>query len=260
MAEEALLRFEQVQIAYTNDSSEVVKAVHDFSLDIREGEFVSLVGPSGCGKTSLMEAVAGLRSITEGEIRVSGKPVKGVPKEVGIVFQEDATFPWRTVLSNVEFGLEVAGVGKDIRRRTAREMITLVGLAGFEDLHPPQLSGGMRQRVSIARALVTKPALLLMDEPFGALDEQTRLYIGRELLRIWAETKNTVLFITHSIQEAVLLSNRVIVMSARPGTVKEVVEVNLPEPRGDATLERDEFGRLTAHIWGLLRHEMARDA
>lgn len=252
----ALVEFDRVGIVYRSANNAELHAVSDFNLDVRENEFVSIVGPSGCGKSSVLEASAALRTVTSGQIRIRGEAVRDVPEGVSVVFQEDSTFAWRSTMGNVEFGLEAAGVSKSRRREAATRMIDLVGLSGFERAYPGELSGGMKQRVAIARALVTEPELLLMDEPFGALDEQTRLYLGGELRRIWHSVGNTVVLVTHSIQEAVLLSTRVVVMSARPGTVRSIVEVPLPDERAASFVEREDFGRTVAEIWRLLRTEV----
>jgi len=230
-------------------SLEVLRAI---TQEVPRGRFVSIIGPSGCGKSTLFEMVAGLRYCSTGEIRVLGDRVVEPHPLLGVVFQEDSTLPWRTVLENVEFGLEVRGVGKREREERAREVVRLLGLAGFEHAHPAQLSGGMRQRVAIARALVLNPEVLLMDEPFGALDQQTRTYIGDELLRIWERTGKTILFITHDIQEAVYLADEVWVMTSRPGRIKEVVEVALSRPRSLSLLGAPAFHELTGHLWELL--------
>ena len=217
--------------------------MRDVSLEVDEGEFVSIVGPRGCGKSTLMEIVGGLIAPTGGTITIGGTPVTAPTPTVGIVFQQESAFPWRTVAENVAFGLEMTGVGKDERRTARATMIELVGLKGFEDRYPSELSGGMRQRVAIARTLVMKPRIILMDEPFGALDEQTRLILGEELRRIREATGATVLFITHSFDEALLLSDRIVVMTARPGRVKKIVENPLPRPRDSTIVCDPEFGR-----------------
>jgi NitT/TauT family transport system ATP-binding protein len=234
---------------------EKVEALASVDLAVAEGEFVSIVGPSGCGKSTLLEIVGGLIEPTGGEVLIEGEPIQGPHPAVGLVFQQESAFPWRTVLENVEFGLEMHGVAKGERRERARALIELVGLKGFEDRYPGELSGGMRQRVAIARTLVMNPEVLLMDEPFGALDEQTRLILGDELLRIWSETNSTALFITHSIEEATLLSDRVIVMSARPGTIKKVVTVDLDRPRDSSVVGTPKFGNITGEVWQVLREE-----
>ncbi len=206
-------------------------ALQDVSLEVNNGEFVCLLGPSGCGKTTLLRLTAGLDFPTEGEMFLDGKKIEGVNKECGFVFQEYVLFPWRTVKDNIEFGPEVRGVQKDERKRISEYYIDLVGLKGFENHYPHELSGGMKQRVGIARAYANNPKLLLMDEPFGALDAQTRNIMQAELLRIWEKEHISVLFVTHSVDEAVYLADRIAVMSARPGMVKEVFENRLQRPR-----------------------------
>ncbi len=206
-------------------------ALKDVSLEVNVGEFVCLLGPSGCGKTTLLRLAAGLDAPTGGELLLDGRRIEGVNKECGFVFQEYVLFPWRTVKGNIEFGPEVKGMPKEERDRIARHYIDLVGLKGFEDHYPHELSGGMKQRVGIARAYANSPKLLLMDEPFGALDAQTRNLMQGELLRIWEKEHISALFVTHSVDEAVYLADRVVVLSARPGTVKEVFRNELPRPR-----------------------------
>jgi NitT/TauT family transport system ATP-binding protein len=235
-----------------------VEALADVSLEVEEGEFVSIIGPSGCGKSTLLGIAGGLVAGYDGEIYVDGERVRGPHPSVGIVFQEESTFPWRTALANVAFGLEMQGAPKTEREARAREMIRLVGLGGFADRYPSELSGGMKQRVAIARALVMQPKILLMDEPFGALDEQTRIILGEELLRLQERLRQTVLFVTHNINEAVQLSDRVVVMSARPGQVKEIVDIELPRPRDSTIIASDRFGRLVGRIWSTLRTESLR--
>ena len=240
---------------FSGQGDEKVEALAGIDLSIADNEFVSIVGPSGCGKSTLMEIVGGLTEPTGGEVLIDGEPINGPHPAVGLVFQQESAFPWRSVLENVEFGLEMHGTPKEERRERSRELIELVGLQGFEDRYPGELSGGMRQRVAIARTLVMNPQVLLMDEPFGALDEQTRLILGDELLRIWSQSRATALFITHSIEEAVLLADRVIAMSARPGSVKKVVPVDLERPRDSSVVSTPEFGRITGEIWEVLREE-----
>jgi NitT/TauT family transport system ATP-binding protein len=232
-----------------------VLALEDIDLEVHEGEFVSVVGPSGCGKSTLLSTLGGLLPGFEGEIWVKDHGVDGPHPDVGVVFQEDSTFPWRSTLGNVEFGLEMRGVPKEERRRKAEEVLKMVGLESFKDRYPGQLSGGMKQRVAIARTLVTEPAILLMDEPFGALDEQTRIILGEELLRIQETLGQTIVFITHNIQEAILLSDRVVVLSARPGRIKAVVPVDLPRPRDSTLLASDHFTELVGEVWSVLREE-----
>ena len=206
-------------------------ALSDLSLDVNNGEFVCLLGPSGCGKTTILRMVAGLDISTEGELLLDGEKIIGVNKECGFVFQEYVLFPWRTVKGNIEFGPELKGMPKEERKRIAHHYIELVGLGGFENHYPRELSGGMKQRVGIARAYANNPKLLLMDEPFGALDAQTRNQMQSELLRIWENEHKSVLFVTHSVDEAVYLADRVVVLSARPGTVKQIFKNDLPRPR-----------------------------
>jgi NitT/TauT family transport system ATP-binding protein len=209
----------------------VVKAIEGFDLEVTEGEFVCLLGPSGCGKTTVLRIIAGLETKSSGQVFVHGKDIDRVRPRVGMVFQEFALFPWRSASKNVEFGLEVKRVPEAKREAAASKYLDLVGLKGFADSYPKELSGGMKQRVAIARALANEPDVLLMDEPFGSLDAQTRNLMQKELLRIWSATKKTILFVTHSVDEAVFLADRIVVMTARPGTVREVIDVALPRPR-----------------------------
>ena len=235
-------------------SGEGVLAVSDVSFEVRPGRFVVLVGPSGCGKSSLLMMMAGLRQPTSGTILVSGAPIENPdPNRVGVVFQEPSLFPWLTAEENVEFPLTLRGVAKKDRRAKAQEALQLVGLDGFGTRHPHELSGGMKQRVSIARGLVQDPPVLLMDEPFAALDEQTRMTMGDELLRIWAATGKTIVFVTHSLTEAVYLADEVIVMSPRPGRIVDRLEVALPRPRTFEMLSGDVFGSLRDRIWRHIR-------
>ncbi len=214
-----------------------IVALEGMSIDVADGEFVCLLGPSGCGKTTVLRIIAGLEPATDGAVLVHGKKVESAGPERGMVFQEFALFPWRTVRRNIEFGLEIRGVSEKSRHEMSSDLIDLVGLKGFEDAHPDELSGGMRQRVGIARALANEPTVLLMDEPFGSLDAQTRNLMQKELLRIWSATKKTVLFVTHSVDEAVFLADRIVVMTARPGTVREIIPVSLPRPRDRTSAE-----------------------
>ena len=238
-----------------DNGSEQVVAINDVSLDVSAGEFFSIIGPSGCGKSTLLRIIGGLLTASSGELTVGSDKVNGPHPWLGMVFQEESTFPWRTTLGNVEFGLEMRGVSQDQRRQKSREMIRLVGLSGFEERYPSELSGGMKQRVAIARALVLEPKILLMDEPFGALDEQTRIILGEELLRIRDQLKQTIILVTHNINESVQLSDRVMIMTARPGRVKEVVPIDLPHPRDSMIIASDRFGKLVGQVWGALREE-----
>ena len=235
-----------------------VLAVDSMSFEIAQGEFVSIIGPSGCGKSTLFSMLGGLAAPTSGRIEVEGELVLGPHQAVGMVFQEESCFPWRSVQDNVAFPLELAGLNRSQRHDRAQHFIDLVGLGGFERRHPAELSGGMRQRVCIARTLAAQPRLLLMDEPFAALDEQTRLLLGDKVLQIQQQLNQTTLLITHSITEAVQLSDRILVMTYRPGRLKRVVEVNLPRPRGPDVVTSREFGATVAALWSDLREEASR--
>jgi NitT/TauT family transport system ATP-binding protein len=235
---------------------EAVEALHDVSIQVGAGEFVSIVGASGCGKTTLLRIVDGLVAPTRGDIRVDGQPVSGPGPDRGFVFQQDALFPWRTVLDNVVFGLEVQGRARRETRERANGFLQLVGLAGFEHLFPHELSGGMRQRANLARALTIDPDVLLMDEPFASLDAQTREIMQSELLRIWRSNRKTVLFVTHQIDEAVYLSDRVVVMTSRPGRVKSILEVDIPRPRDLSIKRTPRFLELVDEIWKMIEEEV----
>lgn len=235
--------------------SGATEAVRDVSGVIPDGRFVSVIGPSGCGKSTLLDLVGGLLTPTKGTITIGGDVVNGPRTDTATVFQEDSTLHWRTVLDNVALGLEVRGVAKAERVERAQKMIELVGLKGFEGHRPRQLSGGMRQRVAIARALLLDPRILLMDEPFGALDQQTRRFIGRELIRIWEQTQKSVLFVTHDIAEAVALSDEVWVLSNRPSVVKEVVQIDLGRPRTGSLSSNSAYQDLNAYLWKLIKEE-----
>lgn len=230
-------------------------ALQDADLTIQGGQFVSLIGPSGCGKTTLMRLIADLIEPTEGRIRVAGRAPREAreAREYGYVFQAPALYEWRSVLANVMLPLEIMGVPRAERRARAERLLAMVGLESFHRSYPWQLSGGMQQRVSIARALAIDPKILLMDEPFGALDEITREAMNLELLRIWQETRKTVVFVTHSIAEAVFLSSQVVVMTARPGRIREVIDVDLPYPRDAETRESERFFELTTRVREALR-------
>lgn len=230
-------------------------ALKDINLEVKESEFVVMVGPSGCGKSTLINIIGGLEEATEGEVLIEGKPVTAPGADRGMVFQGYSLFPWLTVQKNVEFGLKMKKVPKAQREKTAREYIQLVGLSGFENALPKQLSGGMKQRVAIARTLANSPEILLMDEPFGALDAQTRMVMQELLARVSRETKNTILFITHDIDEAILLADRIYVMSRRPGTVREVLEVNMNEERSHEMLVTPEFLQMKRKIMDMLWQE-----
>lgn len=233
-----------------------VYALGPLDLDLRKGEFFSVVGPSGCGKSTLLEVIAGLAPVSQGSITFEGIPVQGqVADGVGVVFQEDASFPWLNVQDNIAFGLRRAGVDAGEIARRVTYALTFMGLKAFARAYPAQLSGGMRQRVCIARTLVMQPRLILLDEPFGALDQQTRLLMGDELLRLWRETGATILLITHALDEAAMLADRVGVMSARPGRFIDLLPTGWPRERDSLIVARQEFGQVTGHLWSLLRGE-----
>lgn len=225
-----------------------IEALTDARFDIAEGEFITVVGPSGCGKSTLLKILAGILPRTSGAVRMRDKPVEGPSREVGVVFQAPVLLPWRTVLENVMLPVEIQGRDRAEYEVRARAYLKLVGLEGFERKYPNELSGGMQQRVGISRALVHEPALLLMDEPFGALDAMTRESMNLELLRIWQESRKTVLLVTHSIPEAVFLADRVIVMTPRPGRIAEIIAVDLPRPRTLELINSESFGRYVAAI------------
>ncbi len=233
-------------------------AVDHMSFTVTPGEFLAVIGPSGCGKSTLFNIIGGLLDGYEGTVAVAGERIAGPHASIGMVFQEESTFPWRTVIENVAFPLEIAGMSKARRLEKAKHFIDLVGLAGFEKRYPTELSGGMRQRVAIARTLASEPKILLMDEPFGALDEQTRLLLGDKVLQIQQELQQTSLLITHSITEAVQLSDRILVMTYRPGRLKRFVKIELPRPRSSDVVSSDAFGRYVAAIWSDLREEASR--
>ncbi|MEZ5863282.1 MAG: ABC transporter ATP-binding protein [Geminicoccaceae bacterium] len=264
------LRLDAVRKTFTVPrSSATVVAVETADLAIEAGEFLTIVGPSGCGKSTILNMLAGLELPSAGTVAMDGRPITGPAAERGMVFQDYALFPWKTVFENVEFGLRYGPHGKGLgtaeRRRRVARCVELVGLGGSEQKYPHELSGGMRQRCGIARLVANEPDVLLMDEPFAALDAQTRIILQEELLRIWGETRpraerRTVVFITHAIDEAVFLSDRVVVMSAHPGRIIETLDVDLPRPRTDATRTRPDFQALSQTIWNLIRDEVYRAA
>lgn len=241
------------QIKRPQEGRQEFLALGGINLDVQDGEFLAVVGPSGCGKSTLLDILGGLAPPTSGEITIDGKRVTGPALDRGMVLQGYALFPWRTVRQNVEFGLEVKKVPRAERHATSDRFIKLVGLAGFEDRLPHELSGGMKQRVALARALAYDPAVLLMDEPFAAVDAQTREVLQDELLRIWEETRKTVIFVTHAIEEAVYLADRVVVLTANPGLIREIVPVSLARPRRASLRSTEEFGRIRHQIWTLLQ-------
>lgn len=217
------------------------EALHDINLSVGEKEFICLLGPSGCGKTTLLRIMAGLERPSSGAVLLDGVPIEGPGPQRGMVFQEYSLFPWRTILDNVAFGLELKGVSKDERYDKARRYLKTVGLEDFENSYPHELSGGMKQRVAIVRALVNNPKALFMDEPFGALDAQTRNVMQSELLRIWQEQQKTVIFVTHSVDEAIYLADRVVIMSARPGQINEILDIEIPRPRVRTSSEVNRY-------------------
>jgi NitT/TauT family transport system ATP-binding protein len=246
---DARVRVDSVSKQYPGQDGPV-QALENVSFDVEDGEFVCIVGPSGCGKTTLFRIIAGLESATSGEVYLSGEQVDEPTPNMGVVFQEYHLFPWRTVRGNVAFGLEKQGTPKAERRERVDHLIDLVGLEGFSESYPKELSGGMKQRVAIARALAADPELLLMDEPFGAVDAQTREMLQTELLDIWRETEKTVLFVTHDVEEAVKLADRIVVMAKEPGRIRETVEVDLPRPR---TRSDAAFGEYYERVLDLIR-------
>jgi NitT/TauT family transport system ATP-binding protein len=235
-----------------------VHALGPIDLELARGEFFAVVGPSGCGKSTLLDVMAGLAKVSSGNILFENREINGVPEGIGVVFQEDASFPWLTVHDNIAFGLRQAGAAEAEVDAQVGYAIEFMGLKEFARAYPAQLSGGMRQRVCIARTLVLKPRLILLDEPFGALDQQTRLLMGDELLRLWRETGATILLITHALDEATMLADRVGVMSARPGRFLEVIATGWPRERDSTIVSSDSFGKLTSRIWTRLRGESIR--
>jgi NitT/TauT family transport system ATP-binding protein len=238
---------------------DMLLAVDGATFDVDEGEFVAIVGPSGCGKTTFLNAVDGLLPVTSGSLSLDGRPIDRPGHDRALVFQQPSLLPWRTVLGNVLYGLELLGTPKSDARPRAQRFIDLVGLPGFEESYPLELSGGMQQRCNLARALAVDPEVLLLDEPFAALDAQTRETMQHELLRIWNETRKTALFITHDIVEAVYLADRVIVFTARPGRVKEILSVDIPRPRDLRVKWEPRFVEIQSRIWESIREEAARD-
>src|SRR5689334_9940156 len=253
-ASAAQITVERVSHTYRPPRGRAVLALEEVSLAVAPREFVALLGPSGCGKSTLLYLIGGFLPVEKGAIRIEGAPVRAPGPDRGIVFQHFALFPWKTVRANVRYGLEKMGLAREEQERRAQRYIELVGLKGFEESYPSQLSGGMKQRAALARTLAVEPKMLLMDEPFGALDAQTRSLMQSELLAIWQKTQKTVLFVTHDVQEAVLLAQRVVVMSARPGKVKAIVPIALDKT--DPHLARSPaFGAKVDEIWGLVREE-----
>lgn len=244
------------EVRDANQEVSDITVLQDFNLDIREGEFFSILGPSGCGKSTFLSILAGLTDRSGGSIAINDRPLEGINPNQGVVFQGYALFPWRTVIQNIAVGLEIRGVRKAERLRVAHEYLELVGLQGFADRYPHEISGGMKQRVAIARSLAYKPDVLLMDEPFAALDAQTREILQSELLRIWEQYRKTIVFITHSLDEAIFLSDRIAVMTKRPGTIKEIIDIDLPRPRHPEVRNTDAFVQLRQRAWNVLKDEV----
>ena len=248
------LKIDNVYKEYQGRSGKTI-ALNGVNLEIKENEFICVVGPSGCGKSTLLNIIAGLLEPTSGTVTLDGKVIEGTGVERGVVFQQYALFPWRTVLKNVMFPLEMEKVPKEEAEAIARKYIKSVGLEGFEKSYPKELSGGMKQRVAIARAYAANPEVLLLDEPFGALDAQTRVQLQTELLETWEKEKKTCFFITHDVDEAIILAQRVIIMSARPGRIKKIVDIDIPYPRTQATKTEPRFLELKSEIWNEVYQE-----
>ncbi len=253
----ALLAVDDIVMRF-GSADDGVTALDNVSFTVAPGEFLAVIGPSGCGKSTLFNIIGGLLGGYDGRVAVAGEKVYGPHASIGMVFQEESTFPWRNVVDNVAFPLEIAGMPKRERIERARHFVSMVGLDGFEKRYPAELSGGMRQRVSMARTLASEPKILLMDEPFAALDEQTRLLLGDKVLQIQQQLNQTMLLITHNITEAVQLADRILVMTYRPGRVKRMVDIKLPRPRTSEIVSSEAFGRYVAQIWADLREEASR--
>lgn len=248
------LKIDDVKKIYPTRNGDVV-ALNGVSLDIKEKEFITVVGPSGCGKSTLLNIIAGLLEPSSGSVYCDGKEVHGTGTDRGVVFQQYALFPWLTVQKNVEFGLNMKGIKGKEAEELAHKYLKMVDLEDFVDHYPKELSGGMKQRVAIARAYAVNPSVLLMDEPFGALDAQTRAQLQEELLRTWERERKTCFFITHDVEEAIILGQKVVIMSARPGRIKEIVNINIPYPRNQATKMSKEFLEVKNYIWGQVYKE-----
>ncbi|WP_336057174.1 ABC transporter ATP-binding protein [Nitratireductor sp. CH_MIT9313-5] len=253
------ISFKNTRKVFGTDADAFV-AIGDLTLDIADGEIVTVVGPSGCGKSTAMNMVAGLISYSAGEVLVDGTPVTGPGPDRGVIFQQYALFPWMTVRENVEFGLKIQGQNAQERHETAMHYLSLVGLADFADAYPKTLSGGMKQRCAIARAYAVNPSVLLMDEPFGALDALTRVRLQDQLLDTWSKDKRTVMFITHDVDEAVYIAHRVIVLAANPGRLQEIIDVNLPFPRTEEIRLSPEFTEIRNRVWRAVYHRPERAA
>jgi NitT/TauT family transport system ATP-binding protein len=258
--DEPVLAIVDLRKSYEGEfTHDVVNAIDGISFSVEKGEFVSILGPSGCGKTTVLNIIAGFLPPTSGTLLLNGRPINGPGPDRGVVFQSFALFPWRTVLQNVTFGPKMRGVRRSKRESDARKYIKIVGLEGCEDRYPHELSGGMRQRAGVARVLANEPAVMLMDEPFASVDAQTRMSLQQDLTTIWEQTRPTIFFVTHDVEEAVFLSNRIIVLTCRPSRVREIVEVDIPRPRNwDELIEEPRFRQLTHYIVGLLTDKERR--
>jgi NitT/TauT family transport system ATP-binding protein len=252
----AYIQARSISLTFRPPNRGPVRALYGFDIDVNEGEFLSILGPSGCGKSTFLNVLLGLIKPDSGELRMHGRPITGPGTDRAMVFQEFGLLPWRTVQNNVELGLELKGMPVAKRRAISDRLIEMVGLTGFEEHYPHELSGGMKQRVGLARALATDPDVLLMDEPFAALDAQTRDLMQVELLRIWQEARKTVLFVTHQIDEAIYLSDRVMVMTRRPGQAKKMFAIELPRPRDYEMRVTPAFNELKLEIWQALKDEI----
>jgi NitT/TauT family transport system ATP-binding protein len=255
-----LIQVESVSKVFYSQQRERMKALEELNLSISKGEFVTIVGPSGCGKSTLLKLIAGLTPISKGRILFQGTEVRGLSTKVGYVPQESKLFPWLTLEENVAFGLECRNYAKEERQQRVRHYIRLAGLNGFEKHYPAQLSGGMSKRASIVRSLAYDPAVILMDEPFGPLDAQTRMILQDELLKIWEKMRQTILFVTHDLVEAVALADRVVIMTHRPGRIKDVIDVPMDRPRNIFEIHRQNgFDETYGHLWRIFRHELRLD-
>jgi len=253
----SVIQVENVSKTFQTSDEDKIAALEDISLDIRHGEFVTVVGPSGCGKSTLIKLIAGLVSLSAGRITCQGEEVRGLNTKVGYVPQESKLFPWLTVEDNVAFGLDSKSYSKEERAERVQHFIRLAGLSGFEKRYPSQLSGGMAKRASIVRALAYDPTVILMDEPFGPLDAQTRMILQDELLKIWEQKRQTIIFVTHDLVEAVALADRIVVMTHRPGTIRDVITVPMSRPRNIFEIHRqDGFAEAHARLWNIFRHEL----
>ena len=251
------VEFRGVTKSFINKQNEIVRALEDVTFTVRRGEFLAIIGPSGCGKSTTLNVIAGLTSATSGKVMVSGKPVGETRIDLGYVFQQDSVLPWKKVIDNIQIGLRLRNIPKRQSKAKAIEFLHLMGLTDFANAYPVELSGGMRKRVALAASLAYDPAVLLMDEPFGALDAQTRIVLQDEMLRLWAEKRPTVLFVTHDIGEAIAMADRVIVMTARPARIKVDCAIDLPRPRSAAEIRFDpNFERIHQRIWNELKPEI----